>query len=243
MKTIALINHNSRAFAGRWAGFLAVICACIIMPAENIGAPADEGSTGGGKPNPSWESLAAEWKCPAWFQDAKFGLWLHWGPQSVHDLGGGWYARHMYIEPGKLGSEQWGKNAWEFHRKTYGHQSEFGYKELCRDWKAEKFDAETTMREFTQWGAHYVAIMGNHHDNFDLFNRLYIFVFGVTAPRQVDIPMLATGEFKGRIQKVKLIGEKEAPQWSRGNSGLKITLPGIAQAPHCAVIAVDADGL
>jgi alpha-L-fucosidase len=118
----------------------------------------------------SWDELAAQWTCPAWFQDAKFGLWLHWGPQSVPEYGGGWYARHMYMEPQELGDEQWGRNAWEYHRKNYGHQSDFGYKEICREWKAEKFDADATMRQFRGWGARYVAIMGNHHDNFDLFD-------------------------------------------------------------------------
>ena len=35
--------------------------------------------------------------CPDWFRDAKFGIWSHWGPQSV-PMYGDWYARHMYTE-------------------------------------------------------------------------------------------------------------------------------------------------
>jgi alpha-L-fucosidase len=53
---------------------------------------------------------------------------------------------------------------------TFGHQADFGYKDVCNLWKAEKFDAEETMRNFKKWGARYVAIIANHHDNFDLFN-------------------------------------------------------------------------
>ena len=33
--------------------------------------------------------------CPEWFRDAKFGIWAHWGPQSV-PMEGDWYARKMY---------------------------------------------------------------------------------------------------------------------------------------------------
>jgi hypothetical protein len=43
---------------------------------------------------PTWESLR-ECQCPAWFQDAKLGIWSHWGPQSV-PMYGDWYARNMY---------------------------------------------------------------------------------------------------------------------------------------------------
>jgi len=108
--------------------------------------------------------------CPQWFRDAKFGLWLHWGPQSIPAKGGGWYARHMYMEQKELGNEVWGSEAWSYHRETYGHQSEFGYKDICNLWKAEKFDANETIIQFKKWGARFVAIIANHHDNFDLFN-------------------------------------------------------------------------
>jgi len=108
--------------------------------------------------------------CPQWFRDAKFGLWLHWGPQSIPSKGGGWYARHMYMEQKELGNEVWGKDAWNYHRETYGHQSEFGYKDICNLWKAEKFDADQTIIKFKKWGARFVAMIANHHDNYDLFN-------------------------------------------------------------------------
>ena len=42
------------------------------------------------------ESLQA-YRFPAWFADAKFGIWSHWGPQSSVEYGD-WYARNMYIQ-------------------------------------------------------------------------------------------------------------------------------------------------
>ena len=119
-----------------------------------------------GEVAPEWDQVSASWQCPEWFKDAKFGLWLHWGPQTIPAKGGGWYARDMYMEKDP---ESWGKDAWSYHRETYGPQSKFGYKDLCNSWKAEKFDADVTIKQFKNWGARYVVTMANHHDNFDLF--------------------------------------------------------------------------
>ena len=46
----------------------------------------------------SFESLRTH-NYPDWFRNAKFGIWSHWGPQSV-PMYGDWYARNMYIEGG-----------------------------------------------------------------------------------------------------------------------------------------------
>lgn len=115
-----------------------------------------------------WSRISAQWKTPEWIQDAKFGIWAHWGPQSVPRLGGGWYARHMYMPD--VGSEKWGANAYRYHVENYGHPSEFGYKDLIhRHFKAEKFNADSLVRQFRYWGARYVAVLANHHDNYDLY--------------------------------------------------------------------------
>ncbi|MEN6608700.1 MAG: alpha-L-fucosidase [Bryobacteraceae bacterium] len=108
---------------------------------------------------PTFESLTA-YRCPEWFRDAKFGIWAHWGPQSV-PMFGDWYARKMYEEGGK---------AYEHHLKTYGHPSKFGYKDIIPRWKAEKFDPDRLIAHYKAAGARYFVSMGVHHDNFDLWN-------------------------------------------------------------------------
>jgi hypothetical protein len=45
---------------------------------------------------PTFQSLR-QYTAPDWFRDAKFGIWSHWGPQSV-PMFGDWYARNIYIE-------------------------------------------------------------------------------------------------------------------------------------------------
>src|SRR5947209_5466626 len=65
------------------------------------------------------ESLS-KYRVPEWFRDAKFGIWAHWGPQSSVEAGD-WYARNMYMQ---------GQRQYDYHVKTYGHPSKFGYKDL-----------------------------------------------------------------------------------------------------------------
>src|SRR5215472_6710661 len=44
---------------------------------------------------PAWDSLA-KYRVPAWYLDAKFGIFLHWGVYSVPAFGNEWYPRNMY---------------------------------------------------------------------------------------------------------------------------------------------------
>ena len=114
-----------------------------------------------GKFQPTFESLR-EYECPEWFRDAKFGIWSHWGPQSV-PMCGDWYARNMYIQ----GSPQY-----NYHIRHYGHPSEFGYKDICRLWKAEKFDPRELMELYHRAGARYFVAQAMHHDNFFNYDSL-----------------------------------------------------------------------
>ncbi len=103
------------------------------------------------------------YKIPDWFHDAKFGIWAHWGPQSAVEYGD-WYARNMYMQ---------GQRQYDYHVKTYGHPSKFGFKDTIPAWKAEKFDADYLMGLYKKAGAKYFMSMGVHHDNFDLWNSKY----------------------------------------------------------------------
>jgi alpha-L-fucosidase len=105
---------------------------------------------------PTWESLR-QFKCPDWFRDAKFGVWSHWGPQSV-PMYGDWYARHMYVE---------GTPQYYHHWRVYGHPSKHGWKDMVKLWKAEKFDPEGLMQLYVDAGARYFCAQAVHHDNFD----------------------------------------------------------------------------
>ncbi len=112
--------------------------------------------------SPDWENLEA-WECPEWFKNAKFGIWAHWGPQCEAESGD-WYARHMYF----IG--EWQYNT---HVQKYGDPSEFGLKDLCNAWKAENWNPDALVKLYHSVGAKYFMTLGQHHDNFDLWNSPY----------------------------------------------------------------------
>lgn len=114
------------------------------------------------KYEPTFASLA-QFTCPDWFRDAKFGIWSHWGPQSV-PMFGDWYARNMYIE---------GTPQYLYHLRHYGHPSRFGYKDLCHLWKAERFDPDALMARYVKAGARYFVAQAMHHDHFFNFPSQY----------------------------------------------------------------------
>ena len=110
----------------------------------------------------SWQSLN-QWECPAWFQDAKLGIWMHWGPQAV-PMEGDWYAWGMYIQ---------GNNAYTHHLKHYGHPSEFGYKDIINLFNPTEMDFEERIKMYKDAGAKYVFMLAVHHDNYDLWDSKY----------------------------------------------------------------------
>lgn len=115
-----------------------------------------------GQYQPQWESLKKH-KTPEWFRNAKFGIWAHWGPQCVEGSGD-WMAREMYME---------GTYAYKYHKEHYGHPSEFGFKDILPLFKAEKWDPDKLVERYKRLGAQYFFVLGNHHDNFDLWDSKY----------------------------------------------------------------------
>ena len=112
---------------------------------------------------PTWESLAAQYQCPEWFRDAKFGIWAVYGPQCQAE-DGDWYARGMYLQ---------GSRQNKFHVEHYGPPSQFGFKDVIHEWKAENFHPDELLAFYKKSGAKYFLAMANHHDNFDLYDSKF----------------------------------------------------------------------
>lgn len=108
----------------------------------------------------SWASLSHH-PVPAWYQKAKFGIFIHWGVFSVPAYSYEWYPRHMYIK---------GSREYEHHVKTYGPVDEFGYKDFIPMFQAEKFDAEQWLELFARSGARYIMPVAEHHDGFQMYD-------------------------------------------------------------------------
>jgi alpha-L-fucosidase len=62
---------------------------------------------------------------------------------------------------------------YRFHVQKYGHPSKFGFKDVCNEWKAEKWDPVALIALYKNAGAKFFAAMANHHDNMDMFDSTY----------------------------------------------------------------------
>ncbi len=108
----------------------------------------------------TWQSLT-QYKVPDWYQDGKFGIFIHWGLYAVPAFGNEWYPRNMYIQ---------GSPEYEHHRATYGPQDKFGYKDFIPMFKAEKYDPAAWADLFVKAGARFVVPVAEHHDGFPMYD-------------------------------------------------------------------------
>ncbi|MBX7244657.1 MAG: alpha-L-fucosidase [Candidatus Sumerlaeaceae bacterium] len=112
----------------------------------------------------TWESLKAH-KDPAWFLDAKLGIYTHWGPITVatedapSDME--WYGQQMYLPT---------HAAFNYHKQKYGDQSTFGYKDIIPLFTAKKFNADEWADLFSKAGAKFAGPVAVHHDNFAMWD-------------------------------------------------------------------------
>ncbi len=113
-----------------------------------------------------WESLATIEREPEWFQDAKFGIYFHWGVYSVPAFDNEWYPRWMYV-PGR---KDWGGTVFEHHQKTYGPLSEFNYHDFIPMFTAEHFNAQEWADLFRKSGAKFAGLVAQHHDGFAMWD-------------------------------------------------------------------------
>lgn len=108
----------------------------------------------------TWQSLT-QYQVPGWYLDGKFGIFIHWGLYAVPAFGNEWYPRNMYLE---------GTPEYEHHRKTYGPQDKFGYKDFIPMFRAERYDPAAWAELFRRAGAKFVVPVAEHHDGFAMYD-------------------------------------------------------------------------
>ena len=113
---------------------------------------------------------------PAWFSDAKFGIFIHWGTYSV--------PAYAPVIPGMLAYAEWYWNAmtqgrdnpkanpvqtgtWAYHQKVYG--AEYPYQNFPPQFRAQLFDPDHWADVFARSGAKYVVLTSKHHEGFALW--------------------------------------------------------------------------
>ncbi len=119
----------------------------------------------------NWESINSR-PVPEWFEDAKFGIFIHWGLYSVpayapHGHYAEWYGCHCDVEKESPVDKQY----YDYHQKTYG--KDFKYADFVNMFKAENFNAKDWISLFEDAGARYMNLVSKHHDGFCLYKSKY----------------------------------------------------------------------
>lgn len=120
------------------------------------------------KYTPDWESIDSR-PIPGWFSDAKFGIFIHWGPYSVP----AWTPKGTYSEwyqywlqnKTLFGNGNFnGSEVFDFHKNRYGE--DYSYYNFGEEFKAELFNATEWADLFVRSGAKYIVPTSKHHDGF-----------------------------------------------------------------------------
>lgn len=138
-----------------------------------------------------WKSLS-KIGVPQWYKNGKFGIFIHWGVNSVPAFENEWYARTMHMK---------GHETYEHHLKTYGHPKDFPYEKFIPMFKAEKFDPKVWVKLFVEAGAKFVMPVSEHHDGFQMYNSELSNYNSVKMGPKRDI----IGELKKEIESAGLI--------------------------------------
>ncbi|GAA1968181.1 alpha-L-fucosidase [Catenulispora subtropica] len=125
----------------------------------------------------SWSSVDQHPPTPEWFQDAKFGIYYHWGVFSVPAFGNEWYPRNMYNR---------GSAENQHHINTYGDPSVWPYHNFIlgandKSGQFTKFapklvsaggswDPNAWAQLFKNAGARFAGPVAEHHDGYSMWN-------------------------------------------------------------------------
>lgn len=118
---------------------------------------------------PKWESLDRR-PTPAWWTEAKFGIFIHWGPYAVPAFApttkDGKFSWDCYSE-WYQGFMLKGKKPYLDHHKS--HYGDAPYGNFAAEFKAENFDPAAWAELFKKAGAKYVVLTSKHHDGYALW--------------------------------------------------------------------------
>ncbi|MEZ5083497.1 MAG: alpha-L-fucosidase [Bacteroidales bacterium] len=116
----------------------------------------------------TWNSIDVR-PIPSWFEDAKFGIFIHWGVYSVpawRKVESARYASYAEWYYARVMDNK-ENGGYEFHRNNYGE--DFEYRDFAPLFKAELFDPDQWAELFKKSGARYVVLTSKHHDGFCLW--------------------------------------------------------------------------
>jgi len=101
----------------------------------------------------------------AWYRNAKFGMFIHWGPYSLASV----------------------EASWPIMRPTPGGITEAEYRELYKRFNPSKFDPHALVDLARTAGQEYMVFTTKHHDGFCMFDSAYTDYKITNSPYGKDI--------------------------------------------------------
>jgi alpha-L-fucosidase len=132
-----LIKHRRIA----WLAIALAAAAAASLPVSRkrtLAQPSESGSS----------LLAREAARTAWFRDAKFGMFIHWGPYSLASVEASWPI--MRPEPGGISQDE--------------------YVNLHKRFNPTQFDPAAWVKLAQEAGQRYMVFTTKHHDGFCMFD-------------------------------------------------------------------------
>ena len=181
------------------AGFTGIAAAGLARPGL-VWATAGPSSY-----TPSWSSVDQHPPAPEWYQDAKFGIYYHWGVFSVPAFGNEWYPRNMYNN---------GSAENNHHKAVYGDPSAWPYQNFilgapdrAGNWVqfapklaslGGNFDPDGWAQLFLDAGAKFAGPVAEHHDGYSMWNSTANEWNSVKTGPKLDLLQLHANAIRGK---------------------------------------------
>ncbi|EGN92791.1 glycoside hydrolase family 29 protein [Serpula lacrymans var. lacrymans S7.3] len=113
------------------------------------------------------EDVLSLHETPTWWNQAKYGIFVHWGIYSVPAWGpphsyAEWYDWSLHNPPNSSSP------TWEHHLETFG--PDVVYDDFIANFTASKWDPSAWLDLFENAGAKYFVLVTKHHDGYGLFD-------------------------------------------------------------------------
>ncbi|XP_054157793.1 tissue alpha-L-fucosidase-like [Oppia nitens] len=150
-----LINLNFICITG------AVLMVNVVLSASNNNNN-NNTNTDAIRYDPNWQSLDKR-PIPGWFDEAKVGIFIHWGVFSVPSYGDEWFWYRWKAD--KV------DNFIEFMKNNY--PPNWTYQDFAKQFTTEFFDPNHWADVFRSAGAKYVVLTTKHHEGYTMWPSKY----------------------------------------------------------------------
>jgi alpha-L-fucosidase len=147
--------------------FLAALCAALAAPAANAQLPKAMAEL-----PPLTETPAQRDARMQWWRDAKFGLFIHWGPVAIQGVEIGWGRK--------------APRTYDINGHT-GRGSDPEYDNLYKQFNPVKFNAAEWVKIAQDASMKYLVLVCKHHDGFSMFHTEFSDYSIANAPFKRDI--------------------------------------------------------